>query len=82
MCWGWLLLTGGENNIFINTKIENKLNGLAFVPGIKWQHFKDFLRKIECLSFALLLPLMVEGFRYRRGKFKTAKVLRSSEVQR
>ena len=52
------------------------------MPGIKWQHFKDFLRKIECLSFALLLPLMVEGFRYRRGKFKTAKVLRSSEVQR
>ena len=30
----------------------------------------------------MLLPLMVEGFRFSRGKFKTAKVLRSSEVQR
>ena len=51
MCWLWRVLAGGENNIFINTKIENKLNGLAFVPGIKWQNLKDFLRKTECLSF-------------------------------
>ena len=69
----WLGFKLGENNIFINTKIENKLNGLDFVLGIKWQNFKDLQRKIECLSFALLLPLMVEGFRYSRAKFKTAR---------
>ena len=77
MCWLWRVLAGGENNIFINTKIENKLNGLDFVLGIKWQNFKDLQRKIECLSFALLLLLMVEGFRYSGAKFKTARIWRS-----
>ena len=30
---------------------------------------------------ALLLPLMVEGFRYSGAKFKTTRVLRSTEVE-